>query len=62
MIRRILERLLARILVLLLKCLNDPHVMVVLTASFPVAIPISCLILLIRSSLSSFSGSQYLGE
>jgi len=39
-------------------CLNDPLVIVVRVGSEGTSIPISCLILLIRSSLSSFSGSQ----
>lgn len=42
-------------------CLKDPLRMVDLLGSLGTSIPISCLILLIRSSLSSFSGSQYRG-
>ena len=45
-----------------LACLNDPLLMVVRLGSDGTLIPISCLICLIRFSLSSFSGSQYLGE
>ena len=45
-----------------LACLNEPLLMVVRLGSEGTSTPISFFISLIRSSLASFSGSQYLGE
>jgi len=57
-----LELLVALIFVFLEACLNEPLLMVVRFRSVGISIPISFLILLIRSSRASFSGSQYRGE
>lgn len=63
MIRSLMfELLLAFVLVFRADCLKEPLLMVVRVGSPGTSIPISCLIRLMRSSRSSLSGSQYLGE